>query len=1714
MSRKKSIDITNLPEVPQIPSENSAVSKKSNAIIRIEGNNDQLVTMLTSLKEREELLYENVKSLDSENVEINQAAEMSTNITNKSNNNNNNNNMCEEECRDYIAPLMSRTQATISTLLATKESLDQLDNLHRIIHQLLTVQEQNYQMRKRLKTVKTLNALKEMEIQINSDPEKFMKSNVFLEDGSDMDNEGMIEFEQNIADLETMLAASKSASSKRSASKKQRSKSVISETDDNMMPLKENNRNYPLRRQSAITDFKPKVSKWTKVKAAFKWEKANTLTLNESKSSDAILSPANDSYKNFLKVPSTPAPLSCNSGDSCISTSSGKVLTATSGSQRDVISSAPSSGDENDETTKARNYIRPPSFHDDERRSHSLDGELTFGANTHHSDKTNSNNKNSKSAWSKVKGIVTNRNSRKSIKSTGSGNSRDVSPIEFNSDPFGDRSDSISSPNHSSSSPNNLNLGIPDIDLCPTSDENENRLNDGRPVRNLRQSKKGSKKSKTFPEIESLPEDEAFETSYSRRHLPSPLTIKKDFSETDSIEGSIIITPTIKKLYHHRNLSISDPNSPMKNQEFFSEVDFSSGGDNDFSNSEPLSPLKRSSNNSSQSSRQQYEIMRNYQELQRKINTEFESKQQEWGKMRPLVLQLNNSVPGYLKEDLSLPSTPKNIIDNLLMNEENLSADFKRKLNEWRVKKGHQSMKEPSKKSMSLKSPHTRYEQGLVTLPEFKDLPEEFQKKFNEWKQMKAGGRSPPPYSHQTSVHEKFKRQFSKTDKSSSSHESSMKKTKTSDDKSDAEVFPLDIPLDMEEEIVVQTSEGLMKFKGISRSFTRKLYEWEKAKGIEPASDSSTFAFLHPKYKATINENDNDFENGMKRALSVDSIKPVQSCSQMSHSQPSSLSLNDADNMKEPVEKKTSSNLELFSEVNESFESAAEEPEAVIVEVEDEGCEIISSASPQMQIPIFKFDFASKDLRSSRREELKRAFEDLKMLTRQFYETSLDETIINSIDNMDNMKHLIEASRHLTEHLQRTKLNKKDDKLEIFQITRQLRDSIHRTTSYEYVLPTLNNLSSEINKNLIRLEETLRHLEDESSSHNEYQYQATSSIQNSEDKAIATIKITPTFICNSVKVEDPINNNIAHLKVSSESEMPELSTEDMRSDDRSTKKVTRNSSSSSKRKIRLRRMGSRQNSKTESDSDDEYTLTSETQRKVKRKSSRAKKQPDSDKSFDSFQGEEEVVYVFKIKPGETNEVTTTTIEISDTKHNDSVLISPTENCVELIEVSSNDINNTYKNPIVKTKRKIFTPYECNDNEINNNALFISREIESSSGSEKNDKEVNKLETKELNEATSSADISLKLSSQNIEANVNEKTECVRKDLSPSIRLMIEKYHHNIEHKPKSNSNSSSPIWLSPVLDRRVRKQSAEYQFKILKSSSFQEIDVTEENEDEGVPIKSRDDTSEKPFKSEIFIDKNEKQFELIESESTESTENGNNVQEIESNESRLNVIEQLIEQQVPNVSTGAIPKVNRTPHIQVIRSSDYMSDSSCAKESSNKNEELEKPRTPISERALRIKQAKEAFFKSTLTSMTDEQTKWSYRMSQISVGSTDSNSIENMSNSCGVLPTKDSCMDDPENEAKTSSLPRNILPSAAMNQEFEKDSQKHSKFGLSSLATKLRKVKLKRNTKEVQKMNTVPVLCRQSLNLFNESSDSKTLNSNTTNPNHDNVKKSKSLGKF
>lgn len=47
-------------------------------------------------------------------------------------------------------------------------------------------------------------------------------------------------------------------------------------------------------------------------------------------------------------------------------------------------------------------------------------------------------------------------------------------------------------------------------------------------------------------------------------------------------------------------------------------------------------------------------------------------------------------------------------------------------------------------------------------------------------------------------------------------------------------------------EVLIRTSVGSYRFEGISREFTRKLYDWEKYRGISPRS--STFRLLGPGY--------------------------------------------------------------------------------------------------------------------------------------------------------------------------------------------------------------------------------------------------------------------------------------------------------------------------------------------------------------------------------------------------------------------------------------------------------------------------------------------------------------------------------------------------------------------------------------------------------------------------------------------------------------------------------------------------------------------------------------------------------------------------------------------------------------------------------------------------------------------------------------------------
>lgn len=154
----------------------------------------------------------------------------------------------------------------------------------------------------------------------------------------------------------------------------------------------------------------------------------------------------------------------------------------------------------------------------------------------------------------------------------------------------------------------------------------------------------------------------------------------------------------------------------------------------------------------------------------------------------------------------------------------------------------------------------------------------------------------------------------------------------------------------------------------------------------------------------------------------------------------------------------------------------------------------------------------------------------------------------------------------------------------------------------------------------------------------------------------------------------------------------------------------------SKKKMRLKKMGSRQNSKTESgsSSDNDSPNIQETPRRWKRKNYRIKQRSfdaeDLKKNEDSTKAvynrfNDDMVYVLRVKPGhpiEQCEIKRTTAE---TLNGSRVLISPTESCVQLMpastqgqdtegttELSAVD-NKLLSNIFVKTIRKIFRTVE-------------------------------------------------------------------------------------------------------------------------------------------------------------------------------------------------------------------------------------------------------------------------------------------------------------------------------------------------------------------------------------------------------------------------------------
>ena len=95
-------------------------------------------------------------------------------------------------------------------------------------------------------------------------------------------------------------------------------------------------------------------------------------------------------------------------------------------------------------------------------------------------------------------------------------------------------------------------------------------------------------------------------------------------------------------------------------------------------------------------------------------------------------------------------------------------------------------------------------------------------------------------------------------------------------------------------EICIRTSTGEFRFQGLSRKFTKKLWQWEEQKGIRP--EASTIALLDGAYRSHPSTEFNSRPTNLSvlsRSKSESSVADLVSSSV--HSQPSSLSLNDAE---------------------------------------------------------------------------------------------------------------------------------------------------------------------------------------------------------------------------------------------------------------------------------------------------------------------------------------------------------------------------------------------------------------------------------------------------------------------------------------------------------------------------------------------------------------------------------------------------------------------------------------------------------------------------------------------------------------------------------------------------------------------------------------------------------------------------------------------------
>lgn len=302
---------------------------------------------------------------------------------------------------------------------------------------------------------------------------------------------------------------------------------------------------------------------------------------------------------------------------------------------------------------------------------------------------------------------------------------------------------------------------------------------------------------------------------------------------------------------------------------------------------------------------------------------------------------------------------------------------------------------------------------------------------------------------------------------------------------------------------------------------------------------------------------------------------------------------------------------------------------------------------------------------------------------------------------------------------------------------------------------------------------------------------------------------------------------------------------------------------------------------------------------------------------------------------------------------------------------------------------------------------------------------------------------------------------IAKETSPAIRIMIARYNQKLSeqdspgYKSGGSSGSASPVaWRSPVLERRVKTQSEKYQEevnKVLSTNKYSPLFAKKQvQKSASVGIMSG---AKKQFTIPQTAEK-----EWSDPKSSPKLIRGilksSSVDSLKRRPPLSNALSPLVQNKVPGP----------TDETKVVLSR-FEEDKS----------------KPLQDRAYKLQKAKEQFFQcannslpSTSSQRQPEEVKFPRnRLSQVSFGS--GSSCDDMGCSGLLVKSASAGMINIEEEAYQQFRPEmHIQGYVSLPRSIKK---KEDRFGISSITSKFRKVKMRRN----RDMNAVSTLCRQSL---------------------------------